>query len=69
MAVDNVNTERPASSNVFDCDSLPIAQGTKNHARLGRGEETRTFGAWWLIGGVAMASAVIGILIGHFILH
>lgn len=52
----------------FDCESVPVATGTKTRARLprdGESEPTRVRIEWLLA--VAVAALVIGVLIGRFV--
>jgi hypothetical protein len=56
------------SSQIFDCDSVSISPGTKNHARLPRGLEKVEFHVWWMVAAAWLVGIIMGIGIGKFIL-
>lgn len=53
----------------FDCESEPIAPGTKCGPRLSPEESSRTIPAWqwWILGSAVLAALIAGVLIGRLI--
>jgi hypothetical protein len=70
MASKGMENKHVAPGQVFECDSLPIPPGTKNHARLPRGleQENASGRIWWLCGGAAAVALLAGLLIGRFLI-
>jgi hypothetical protein len=69
MASKTTATGALAPPQIFDCDSLPIPPGTKNHARLPRGlaDGARPSQIWWLLGAAVIGALLIGALVGRFL--
>ncbi len=70
MASKEQGKKRTAATQIFDCDPVDIAPGTKSRARLPRGLESDTLPrpAWWLFGGAVLAAFLAGAIIGRFVL-
>ena len=53
----------------FDCESEPIAPGTKCGPRLPPDEPRRTISAWqwWVVGFAVAAALIVGVLIGRLL--
>jgi hypothetical protein len=53
----------------FDCESLPIAPGTKRGTRMPIDGEPATLSArvWWVVGALVVAGLIGGVLIGRLL--
>jgi len=53
----------------FDCESEPIAPGTKRGERLPLDGEPRMRSPWlwWCVGAIAIAALILGVLIGRWL--
>ncbi len=51
----------------FDCESEPIAPGTKRGQQVPTDAEPQTVSArsWWIIGALVFAASIAGVLIGR----
>jgi hypothetical protein len=52
----------------FDCESEPIAPGTKCEPRLSPDQPTRPVSAWqwWVVSAAIIAALMAGVFIGRF---
>ena len=69
MASKGIEPKKVATPQIFDCDSVEIAPGTKCRDRLPRGleEEVPSSYKWLLLGGGVIIALLIGVLIGRFL--
>jgi hypothetical protein len=62
-------TKAKPSAQGFDCVSLPITPGAKNHARLARDgdPEQSSIRLWWFVGAIVVGAIAVGIVIGRYL--
>jgi hypothetical protein len=67
MASETARSDDPLQ--VIDCESMPIAPGTKRGVRLpiDGGSQPNSLRLWWIGGGIVVATLVVGVLIGRLL--
>ena len=70
MSEKEIVDEHYAPLQIIDCEWVPVPPGTKSCGRLPRGGEPEhpPSRIGWVIGGVAVAALIVGVLIGRFLL-
>jgi hypothetical protein len=67
MASDTARSDDPLQ--IIDCESMPIAPGTKRGARVPTDVETHSISTrfWWIGGGIVIVALAVGVVIGRLL--
>jgi hypothetical protein len=67
MASDTTNSDDPLQT--IDCESVPIAPGTKRGPRtpIDGEQQPTSMRVWWLVGAIVAAALIVGVLIGRLL--